>query len=342
MISPTVALLSLAVCPSAFAAGPPEDTSDEAMLRELRALREEVAALRRQAEAEGAAPGIDGLDGAGDVPSGLATVGPNGERVGYGEVVLVRPDETVEEVVSFGNDVHVAGHVEGDAVSFGGNVQVARTGTVDGDAVSFGGRVQVDDGGVVNGNRVAMGVPMALPVAVAPPSSAEPSGAAGNLRLATDTQTFFQWLYRRLVLMLSVAGAGVLVVGLFPARVGRVAQDLEARPVRAAVVGTLATGFLAAFGVLFAIVTLGLGSPISVLLFLALAVAWLLGFVGFCQAVGDRLPVRERPHGRWIAFLVGIVLLTFLGSLPWVGMLVVGAASLLGIGAALSTRFGRP
>jgi hypothetical protein len=69
--------------------------------------------------------------------------------------------------------------------------------------------------------------------------------------------------------------------------------------------------------------------------------AWLLGFVGLCQAVGDRLPVQERPHGRWIALLVGVLLMTFLGSLPWVGWVVVGGASLLGIGAALSTRFGK-
>ena len=56
--------------------------------------------------------------------------------------------------------------------------------------------------------------------------------------------------------------------------------------------------------------------------------------------MGDRLPVESRPYGRWLAFLVGVVLLTFLGSLPWVGWLVIAGASVLGVGAAISSRFG--
>ena len=71
-----------------------------------------------------------------------------------------------------------------------------------------------------------------------------------------------------------------------------------------------------------------------------LGLAWLLGFVGLCQTVGDRLPLDLGPHGRWIAFLVGVVLITCLGSLPAIGWLFVSGASLVGLGAAISTRFG--
>lgn len=298
----------------------------EAMRREMEAMQRELAVLRARQEAPSVTPS--------DQP----------ERVGFGIPVQVPEGQEVDEVVSFGDDVHVAGHVLGDAISFGGDVRIAQTGQVDGDAVSFGGVVDVDDGGQVAGNRVAMEMPLQLPAVATSPEG--DVNASGHLVLASDASDFLRSLYRRAVWMLSVAGAGVLVVGLFPGRVTRVAQDLESRPVRAAVVGTLATGFLALFSVLFAVVTLGLGFPISVLLMGVLSVAWLLGFVGLCQAVGDRLPVQDRhgfagiARGRWIAFLVGVVLLTFLGSLPWVGWFVVGGASVLGIGAALSTRFG--
>jgi hypothetical protein len=71
-----------------------------------------------------------------------------------------------------------------------------------------------------------------------------------------------------------------------------------------------------------------------------LGLAWLMGFVGLCQAVGDRLPFEQKPHGRWLAFLVGALLLTCVGNLPVVGWLVVIAASTMGIGAALSSRLG--
>ncbi|MEQ1501723.1 MAG: hypothetical protein ABMB14_05805 [Myxococcota bacterium] len=310
-----------------------EPGGDAALERELHALREEVE--RQSAELAALRDARPEPDGA---PTLEAGVGDDDDgRVGYGEPIVVNLGEEVDEVVSFGNDVDVAGRVLGDAISFGGNVRIQSTGEVEGDAVSFGGRVEVADGGKLLGDRVAMGMPASL----AAPIPATESPWAGNLHLATDARAMLQSLYRRLVWMLSVAGAGVMVVGLFPSRVSRVALDLETRPVRAAVVGTLATGFLTVFAALFAVVTLGLGSPISLVLLAVLGIAWLLGFVGLCQAVGDRLPVQERPHGRWIAFLIGVCLITFLGSLPWVGWVVVGGASMVGIGAALSTRFGR-
>jgi hypothetical protein len=259
------------------------------------------------------------------------------ERVAFGHPATVHAGETVDEVVSFGEDVEVAGHVTGDAVSFGGNVIVRSTGRIDGDAVAFGGAVSLEPGGVVAGDHVAMGMPSVMPTFGAP-DDAPPAAAA--MSPAAEAKSIVGAVYRRLVLLLFLAGAGVLVVGLFPRRIGRIASDLEAHPVRAAAVGALATGFLSVFGVLFLVLTLGLGLPITLLLFAVLGLSWLLGFVALCQAVGDRLPVESRPYGRWLAFLVGVVLLTFLGSLPWVGWLVVAGASVLGVGAAISSRFG--
>ncbi|MCA9494251.1 MAG: hypothetical protein KC621_30200 [Myxococcales bacterium] len=296
-------------------------------------LRAEMAALRREVE-ELRSRNAEEVEAA-DEPE----VRNASSRTGFGEAVRVSAGEEVDEIVSFGDDVEVAGHVIGDAVSFGGNVIIRPTGVVGGDAVSFGGRVLVDDGGAIRGDRVAMGMPTPGPVVIEP---ATPVGAASLTSTSTSwsPSEMLHTLYRKLVWLMSIAGAGVLVVGLFPQRVARVATDVEARPVRAAVVGTLATGLLLLFSLLFTVVTLGLGLPISLLLVGVLGIAWLFGFVGLCQAVGDRLPFEDRPHGRWIAFLVGIVLVSFLSSLPWVGWMVVMAASVLGVGSALSTRFG--
>lgn len=288
----------------------------EARDADVEELRAELEALKSQTREPVPAPTTDA------------------ERVGYGEAVQVHAGERVPEVVAFGDDVHVAGHVVGDATSFGGSILVASTGVVGGDAVSFGGTVEVEDGGVIEGDRVALGVPGVAPAAA-------PDAALGAIsEVAAGGESWFDTLYRRLILLLSFAGAGVLVVGLFPNRVGRIARDLEQRPIRSAAVGVLGSGFLVLFAVLFAILTLGLGLPVSMVVVVVLGLAWLLGFVGLCQAVGDRLPFDQRPRGRWVAFLVGTVLLTFFGSLPLVGWLVVFAASAVGIGSALATRFG--
>lgn len=256
------------------------------------------------------------------------------DRVAYGSAVRVARGERVHDVVAFGDDVHVEGHVAGDATSFGGSVFVADGGRVAGDAISFGGRVEVEDGGRVDGGRIAMGVPGVTPRSA--PKGPLASGSVGALA----EPGLLKSMYRRFILLLSFAGAGVLVVGLFPKRVGRIADALEANPIRSAMVGALGSGFLVLFSLLFAMITFGLGLPVSLMVVGLLGLAWLLGFVGLCQAVGDRLPFEQKPHGRWLAFLVGTVLLTCVGSLPLVGWLVVAGASTVGIGAALTTRFG--
>ena len=257
------------------------------------------------------------------------------ERVAFGQVVLVDEGETVDEVVAFGDDVHVKGVVRGDATSFGGSVIVFPTGAIHGDAVAFGGEIRVEDGGTLEGGRVSLGVP-----GVAVSEVTSPAAGSVGATIANDAQGLLSSIYRRLVLLLSFAGAGVLVVGLFPTRVTRIADTLEERPFRSMFVGVMATGFLMLFSLIFGIVTFGLGLPVSFVVVAALGLAWLMGFVGLCQAVGDRLPFEQKPHGRWLAFLVGTILLTCVGSLPLVGWLVVLAASAIGVGAALSSRFG--
>lgn len=249
---------------------------------------------------------------------------PYGERVAYGEAVVVRADEKTDEVIALGNDVRIAGRVLGNATALGGDVVVIDGGIVEGDAISFGGSVRVQPGGVVRGDRITL--------------SGLDKTASRAQGSTSAVHGFLSGLYSRLIMLLCFAGAGVMVVGLVPQRVGRIATRLETHPVRSGIVGVVASGFLALSSALFAITFIGL--PVSFVLMALLGLAWLMGFVGLCQAVGDRLPFQSKHHGRWLAFLVGTLLLTFLGSLPWVGFLVVAAASVIGMGASLSTRFG--
>lgn len=315
----------------------PVDAEREQTVRELEATVDELR--RAEAEAQRVRKELSDLRQElvelQDTRSAQGKRAVDPERVAFGHVVLVEEGEMVDEVVGFGDDVHVKGAVRGDATSFGGSVIVFPTGSVGGDAVAFGGDIRVEDGGRIEGGRVSLGVPGVQISEVESP-------AAGSLgaTIASDAQGLLSSLYRRLVLFLSFAGAGVLVVGLFPARVSNIADALEDRPFRSMFVGVMATGFLSLFSVVFALITVGLGIPVSFVVMAMLGLAWLMGFVGLCQAVGDRLPFEQKPHGRWLAFLIGTVLLTCVGSLPLVGWLVVLAASALGIGAALSSRFG--
>lgn len=285
----------------------------EVPIDDLASMRERIAA--QQAEIDDLRGAISELKAA---PVAEPRPDSDGPRTAYGKAVVVGPGEVVDDVTSFGDDVRVEGRVLGDATSFGGNVQILRTGVVDGDATSFGGQVDVNPGGAVHGDRVAFAEDAPVP---------ELTGGS----ILDD-------LRHRLVLLLSFAGAGVLVVGLAPNRVGRIAASIEQHPVRSAAVGVVASGVLILASLLFTVTIVGL--PVAFLLLAVLGLAWLTGFVGLCQAIGDRLPFAEKQHGRWLAFLVGTVIVSFAGSLPWVGWLVVLAGSLIGMGGALRSRFG--
>src|SRR5690606_32887862 len=105
------------------------------------------------------------------------------------------------------------------------------------------------------------------------------NGSAVSSRVTAWAST----LYRKLVFLLSMAGAGVLVVGLFPGRVARVAGAIESHPFRSMAVGAVATVALGVLSLVLAVTIIGL--PLSLVLWGLVALAWLLGVVGLCQAV---------------------------------------------------------
>ena len=269
----------------------------------VRALQEELRAQRAEIQALRTEPAT--LD------TGDAEHGP----------LVIRSSETTDSAVGIGQDVHIRGHVTGDVTAIGGSIRVYKGGRVDGNAVAVGGSVRVLDGGIITGDRLTL----------------RREDITGTLSQNTWSGLWASVVHR-LVLFLSFAGAGVLVVGLFPDRVTRVANRLTNRPVASLASGVAGVSIVVMSALVFAVTVIGL--PVSFLLVALLGLAWLLGFVAIAQAVGDRLPVAKKVHGRWLAFLVGAIVLTFVGSLPILGTFTAMALSALGMGAAFSTRLG--
>jgi hypothetical protein len=289
----------------------------QAMKETLRAERDEIRALREQLQAEATA--LQSLNEVREAQREVAAVAE--DVIGMGQRIVIRADQSVGNVVSNGQDVVVRGHVAGDVSAVWGDVIVDESGVIEGDAVAVGGEVRVRDGGQILGNQVQLPLIDGITTVA-----------------ATDTASLLSTLYHRIVFLLAFAGAGVLAVGLFPNRIGRIADAISRRPVRAGLSGTLWSLGLGATSLAFLLTLIGI--PITLLLVAVLGLAWMLGFVGLCQALGDRLPFAYKPHGRWLAFLIGSFTVSFIGALPWIGWFVVLAASVLGVGAAFATRFG--
>ncbi len=326
-------LLALLAGSTGAALAAPTDTGElqqeatEATQRDalVQSLEDDLGRLRRRVETleERLNEAEQRLDKA-DSERALGLLDERGAADAIGAVV-VEAGENVPKAVAFGGPLDIHGQVTGSAVSFGGDVRVHNGAFVEGDAVSFGGRVIVDEGGAVDGNRVTLGQPA---------TGSLLSTRLGGLEPGTDSTS----LAHRLVVLLSFAGAGVLVVGLFPRQVDNVARTIAARPVQSGMLGVLLSGLGAILAVVLAITLVGL--PVSLFLVVLVALAWLLGFVGLCQAAGDLLPWANRGARRWLAFLVGVLVLTFVGSLPIVGQLVFALTGFVCIGAGLQTRLG--
>jgi hypothetical protein len=239
-----------------------------------------------------------------------------------GAVQIVPEHSNVPEISAMFQDVEVYGTVDGSVTVLGGDIRVLPTGVVHGDTVSIGGEVTVSPGGVVQGNRTMLAADMTT--LSNPVSKHSIFSTAGFVN--------------RLIFLLTFAGLGILVVGLFPNRIEIIANTIHRRPFRLFVTGALWTILLSALSFLFAILCIGV--PISMVLMATLGIAWVLGFVSICQILGDRLPFAFKPHGRWLAFLMGSLCLTFASSLPWIGIFAFIITGVIGIGGAMNTRFG--
>lgn len=237
------------------------------------------------------------------------------------------------DVAVYGTSLTVNGAVDGDATAYGGNVRVKSGARVKGDVRALGGNVWVEPGAEISGEAVAVGGTVVV----------EDGGSVAGNRLSLNGSQGsggpLSTLYSRTIFLLSFLGAGALMVGLFPARVNRVASSATAKPLRATAAGAAAVPIVLAVAALLVVPVVTM--PISFALIAMLGFAWLLGFVGLAQAFGDRLPLEE-PTGRWVALGVGAIGFAVLTLVGWPGWILLSLVSVIGIGAALNSRFGAP
>ena len=238
------------------------------------------------------------------------TVGGN-VLVYAGSVRLGETGSVDRSFGAVGGDVAVAGAVGGDANLFAGSITLAETATVEEDLTYEG---SLDDRGAAVGGATQRTQELAL----VPPS--------GALSVVFSVLMFFANL---------VLGAILLAVG--PRFADAAHETTVAEPLRTAGVGLAALAGAAVASLLLAITVVGL--PLAVALVLStLVLAWVASVYGRF-VVGAWLLSYTGADGRYLALLVGAVVVALLGLVPFLGTAVSAVVLLLGAGVvALALR----
>lgn len=254
-----------------------------------------------------------------------------------------------EQLVAIGRDVEVAGEALSDVAALNGSVAVS--GQVTGDVIVLGGEARLAATARVGGDVFVLGG-----------SAAAAPGARIGGRMVSYPTASSAWLILLEGPTLGISSSSPLIVGaklallaawtvlvlfLF-ASLGRgilgTADGVRREPFRNFFTGLVGVLCLLLTGLFVSALAGSLVSlPLVVLLVIAALVLKLWGMVAVFQALGDWISFRlfRRRMRPVNAATAGLLVLGALKFLPWVGLWTWTVATLIGVGAALSTKFGQ-
>jgi hypothetical protein len=264
------------------------------------------------------------------MPSQASAKGGGNDLVSFGNDVTVREGQEVKgDLVVFGGDAKVYGHVDGDAAVMGGDLYIAPTGQVDGSTVAFGGSVDNESSQAGSGKHKSPDnsgyVP---PVPVVPPVP-----DVGNGGDETDHGPPTAWYT-----LLTVLGIlSLLAFAIAPGTVRILREELVRRPAVGTVVGFSWPFILVVVMIALAITVIGIVLMPAVMV--AVIVAYFLGRATVAQLLGRRLfevanVVEPAPLAT---AALGLVIITVVEALLplWMGIVLEACVSCVALGAAM-------
>jgi hypothetical protein len=245
---------------------------------------------------------------------------------------LIVDGDAYGDVAAVEGSVEISGQVTGDVVVLGGNARLLPTARVGGDVSALGGVIHAAPGARVEGRMVSYPTASSAWVTLMEGPSLG-LGFASRLVVGAKIALLAAW---SALLLLLFAASGRQVLGT--------ADGVQREPFRSFWVGLTGVLALVLTGLFFSVFTGGLvGVPLLVLVVLLALILKLWGMVAVFYALGEWLARRvfRRRLRPLTAATLGLLVMGAVKFLPWVGVWSWTAATLIGIGAALSTKFGR-
>ncbi len=266
------------------------------------------------------------------------------------EPLIVRPDETVSDIVVRGRELQVLGQVNGSILALGSNAIIE--GRVQGDATAIGGSIIQRNGGFIGGDVIVVGgdyqqSPDALPL----------NSEAQKVVVPEYGEYFretFQHPWRRLFLpevtplyigqrvlgLLFYFLIALLLIALVPTQLNRAIEVLKQRYRNIVLIG-LVGALLLLVGLILLVRSVPIEVAGSIMLFalLILLGTYFFGSLTIYLLVGRWLQKRLRrgsERSNINALLYALIAFAIVFSIPVIGMLTTLGLFVLSIGLALA------
>ncbi len=258
----------------------------------------------------------------------------NGGTVVFGgDLTVENGAHMIGDVAVFGGAVDLAGDVSGDVAIAGGGVHLASTAVVNGSVRVVGGGVSQSEGATIRG-----GISRENNIRINP--------GFGRVFVTPFINQFNGFelaglgLLRSIITAIALAALGALVVVFIPQPTQRVMATAQNQLAPSFGVGCLTLILLPILLVALAITIIGI--PVTVILAIVAAAAWVFGWIAIGYLAGERIleALKVREIAPVLAVIVGVFILAIIGAVPCLGGLIALLLGTLGVGAVVLTRFG--
>ncbi len=236
--------------------------------------------------------------------------------VRMGSDIVIEPGVEVEGIVSIGGSVRVYGQVTGNVIVVGGSVFLGEDAVVQGDVVSVGGPVVKQSGAQVRGKITSVETPWIC--------SLFSGFAVPELPDVHGLLPFIAFLLM-----------AVCTVALIPSSVGFISFNLENDTLGAFAWGVLGTVLI--LPLVFVFIVSIVGIVLIPVLMILVGCAFLLGYVAVSQLVGKKITIAVKKPNKPILVetLLGVIVLSGIGLIPFLGWLLQTLAAITGFGGVI-------
>ncbi len=246
-----------------------------------------------------------------------------------GGSVTVAENQVVENAHAIGGSVIIQpnARVTQSAGAIGGSVVLKPGARIDGDAYAIGGKVQIAEGATIGGSKSTFD------------DRYDERGMMGRHR---DRNGFLPMYFLhatfRIFSAIFAAIVGIILFRTAPDFLPNLAATVRQYPGESGLWGIGAIVALVVMNIFLAITLIGI--PLIPLLSLFVSLKSLVGALGISLFVGQEVTKRQERTSIQ-QFAIGLLIITVLALIPFLGGIVVFFVSLFGLGALIAWKLGK-